>query len=161
MHTLGDALRHAKAAIPALEPALGWLDLDDTRLFPEEIANNCFTQVPLLRNFLNRVMVFECSHSSFPFLRGAPQLVSFGSVIFAGKSKGSFRKRHWIDWAKTEIDALEGEKTWGRLSSKLRSHICSWLSQWSLGFDPDPTSGIFEKEAEFRPTRFESSICWM
>jgi len=64
VYALSYAFRHPERAITALKTAFGCVDLDDAGLLTKETADDFFTQVPLFRDFLNRVVILKRSHSS-------------------------------------------------------------------------------------------------
>jgi hypothetical protein len=46
MYPFSYAFRDPQAAIPSLEPALGSINPENTRLIMEELTNDCLAQVP-------------------------------------------------------------------------------------------------------------------
>jgi hypothetical protein len=62
MHALHDAFGKPKRAISALESRLRRFDLDNSGLIAEKASYRFLAKVPFVRDFLNRVVIFECAH---------------------------------------------------------------------------------------------------
>jgi hypothetical protein len=63
MDSLGDTFGHADRAIATFEPTFWTVKRDYAWFVAEQGPNDCLTQVPLFRNFVNRVVNLKRAHS--------------------------------------------------------------------------------------------------